>query len=63
MKSDEETAAAIVILLLVKKNKKNRKRSVWVQSWLGKRIILGFYKTLIKELRFEEELEYKISYT
>ena len=41
---------------------KKRKRSVWIKSWLGRRINLGFYETLMKELRFEEELEYKNSF-
>ena len=62
MESGEETAAAIVALLLVKKNKKKRKRSVWVKSWLGRRMNVGFYETLLRELRFEEESEYKNSY-
>ena len=61
MESDEETAAAIVALLLAK-NKKKRKRYVWAKSWLRRRINLGFYVTLVKELRFEEESECKNSY-
>ena len=59
MESDEETAAAIVALLLVKKKKKKRKRSVWVKPWLGRRINLGLYETLVQELRFEDESECK----
>ena len=62
MKGDEETAATITALLLVKKNKKKRKRSVLVKSWLRRRINLGFYETIVKELRFEEKSEYKNSY-
>ena len=58
MESDEKTAAAIVALLLVKKNKK-KKRCVWVKLWLGRGINLGLYETLVQELRFEDELEYK----
>ena len=59
MESDEETAATIVALLLVKKNQKKRKRSVWVKSWTGRRINLSLYETLLQELRFEYESEYK----
>ena len=59
MESDEEIVAAIAALLLVKKNKKNRKRSVWLKAWLGRIINLGLYETLVQELRFEDELEYK----
>ena len=36
---------------------------MWVKPWLGSRINLGFYKTLVQELRFEDESEYKNSYT
>ena len=58
MESDEKTATAIVALLLVKKSKK-KKRCVWVKLWLGRGINLGLYETLVQELRFEDELEYK----
>ena len=51
MESDEETAAAIVASLLVKRNKKKRKRSMWVKPWLGRRIYLGLYEMLVKELK------------
>ena len=54
MESNEETAAASVASLLFKKDKEQRKRSVWIKSWLGRRINLGFYETLVTELRFEE---------
>ena len=56
MESDEEKSD------VKKKKTKKRKRSVWIKSWLGRRINLGFYETLMKELRFEEELEYKNSF-
>ena len=59
MFSDEETAAAIVALLLVKKNKEKRKRFVWVKPWLERSTNLGLYETLVQELRFEDESEYK----
>ena len=58
MERVEETAAALVALILDKKNKKKRERFVWVNSWLGRRINLGFYETLVQELRFEDESEY-----
>ena len=51
MESNEETAAALVALLLKKGNKKKRKIYVWVKPWLGRRIILGLYEMLVKELR------------
>ena len=52
MESDEENAAAIVAVLLATKSKKKRKRSVLVKPWLGRRINLGLYETLVQELRF-----------
>lgn len=33
--------------------------TVWVKPLLGRRTNLGFYETLVQELRFEDELEYK----
>ena len=59
MESDEETAAAIVALLFVKKISQKRKRFMWVKTWLGRRINLGLYETLLQELRFEDKSEYK----
>ena len=60
MESDKETVPAIVAcLLLVKKKRKREKRSVWVKPWLGRRINLGLYETLVQELRFEDKSEYK----
>ena len=41
------------------KKKKIRKRSVWVKPWLWSRINLGLYETLVQELRFKDESEYK----
>ena len=32
---------------------------MWVKSLLGRRINLGLYETLVQELRFEDESEYK----
>ena len=32
---------------------------MWVKSWLGRRINLDLYETLVQELRFEYESEYK----
>ena len=32
---------------------------MWVKPWLRRRINLGFYKTLVQELRFLDESEYK----
>ena len=58
MERVEETAAALFALILDKKNKKKRERFVCVNSWLGRRINLGFYETLVQELRFEDESEY-----
>ena len=59
MESDEEIAAAIVALLLVEKKLKKRKRSAWVKPLLGRGINLGLYETLVQELIFEDESEYK----
>ena len=33
--------------------------AVWVKPLLGRRTNLGFYETLVQELRFEDELDYK----
>ena len=32
---------------------------MWVKTWLGRRINLGLYETLLQELRFEDKSEYK----
>ena len=32
---------------------------MWVKPWLGRRINLGWYDTLVQELRFDDESEYK----
>ena len=58
MESDEEIATAVVALLLAKRKNK-RERSVWVKPWLVWRINLGFYETLVAELRFEDKSQYK----
>ena len=58
MESNEETEASIVSLLLVK-NTKTRNRSVRVKSCLERSTNQGLYGTLVQELRFEDELEYK----
>ena len=54
MESDEETTAAAVASLLVQKKLKTRKRSVWVKSFLGRKIYLGLHEMLVQELRFED---------
>ena len=59
MENDEETAAAIVVLLPVKKLRKKEKDPCGVKPWLGRRINLGFYETLVQGLRFEDESESK----
>ena len=60
MDSEEECAAAVIIIALLSKRKKRRRnRSTWVKPWLGRRTELGVYNTLLRELRVEEEFEYK----
>ena len=54
METNEEIDTAIVASLLVKKMK-NRKRSMWVKPWLGRKSNLGLHKILVQELRFEDE--------
>ena len=64
MDSDEETALAVVSLVLalkIKNKKKKKKRIVWVKPWLQRRSYLGYFDTLLKELRSEDEAEYKRS--
>ena len=41
------------------KNKEKKERSVRAKPCLGRRINLGLYETLVLELRFEDESEYK----
>ena len=62
MDSDEETALAVVSLVLalkIKNKKKRKKRIVWMKPWLQRRSYLGCFDTLLKELRSEDEPEYK----
>ena len=32
---------------------------MWVKPWLGWRINLGLYETLVQELKFEDKSEYQ----
>ena len=41
-----------------KKKKKKKKRSTWVKPWLTQRDALGFYNTLMYELRIEDVEKY-----
>ena len=62
MDSDEETVLAVVSLVLalkIKNKKKRKKQIVWVKPWLQRRSCLGCFDTLLKELRSEDEAEYK----
>ena len=38
---------------------KRKKRVCWIKSWLNRRQQLGIYDTLLQELRFEYEEDYK----
>lgn len=62
MDSEEEYAAALAVTILFnrkkKKAKKRKKREAWVKPWLCRRNKLGFYNTLLSELRNEEVTEY-----
>ena len=52
-------AAAVVVGVLLKRRKSEYPRNVWVKPWLQKRRELGVCDTLLLELRFREEQEYK----
>ena len=60
--SHEQAASAVIIALISKKNKsrkKRQKRKVRIKLWLKRRKNLGFYETLVAELRSEDEYNYK----
>ena len=63
MDSEEEraatTALAIAVAVKLKQNKKRKKRCAWVKPWLQRREQFGAYDTLLRELRSEDESEYK----
>ena len=63
MDNDIESAAAATIVIAIickrRKVKIRKKRSAWVKPWLKRREERGIYNTLVRELRLEEELEYK----
>ena len=59
----EQAAAAVIITLIPEKSKSRKKRQkgkVCVKPWLKRRKNLGFYETLLAELRLEDEYNYKI---
>ena len=60
MDNDIESAAAATIVIAIickrRKVKIGKKRSAWVKPWLKRREERGI---LVRELRLEEELEYK----
>ena len=60
--SQEQAAAAVISGLTSKKNKagkKTQKRKVGMKPWLKRRKNLGFYDTLLAELRLEDKYNYK----
>ena len=64
MDSDLECAAAVLVISSVIKKKKSlrkkrKQRTVLVKPWLNRRNELGVYNTLLRELRMEDEGEYK----
>ena len=64
MDSDLECAAAVLVISSVIKKKKSlrkkrEQRTVWVKPWLNRRNELSVYNTLLRELRKEDEDEYK----
>ena len=61
MDSEGELSAAVVVYILEKmkkRKKKQKKRSTWVKPWPTRRDALGFYNTLMYELRTEDVKEY-----
>ena len=60
MNPEEELAAAFVVYILEKKKKRKKwkKRSTWIKPWLTRIDALGFYNTLMYELRTEDADEY-----
>ena len=64
MNSDLECAAAVLVISSVIKKKKilrkkTKQRTARVKPWLNRRNELGVYNTLLRELRMEDESEYK----
>ena len=63
--SQEQAVAGVIIGLISKKDKSRKerqKRKVGMKPWLKRRENLGFYKTLLAELRLENEYNYKTIY-
>ena len=59
----EQAAVAVIVALIFEKNKsseKRQKRRVCVKPWLKRRKNIGFYETLLAELRLEDEYNHKI---
>ena len=59
----EQAAAAVIIALISEKNKSREKRQkgiVCVKPWFKSSKNLGFYETLLADLRLEDEDNYKI---
>ena len=58
MDSEEQFAAAAIVYILERKKKRKKKnekkRGTWVKPWLTRRDALGFYNTLMYELRIED---------
>ena len=60
--TQEQVAAAVIIALICQKKKsrkKRQKRKICVEPWLERRKNLGFYESLLAELRLENEYNYK----
>ena len=58
----EQVAAAVIIALIFQKNKsrkKRQKRKVYVKLCLERKKSLGFFETLLPELRLEDEYNYE----
>ena len=59
----EQAAAVTIIALISEKSKSREKRQkgrVCVKTWLKRRKNIGFYETLLAEMRLEDEYNYKI---
>ena len=59
----EQAAAVTIIALISEKSKSREKRQkgrVCVKAWLKRRKNIGFYETLLAEMRLEDEYNYKI---
>ena len=58
-KKRKRLALLAVTCLLLEKQRRKKRRSCWTRPWIARRLQLGFYETLIKELVAEDTAEFR----